>query len=111
MATTWQDRSADGHEGASVRVAHSTMHRIKDTWFEYIGSAPAQSEAGLVAGDLDLKTADVDFKVRKGADQEVERPKDQAEATLALASPGFMVGEAFYLDGVAQGRCSCEIRA
>jgi len=84
MATTWQDRSA---EGASVRVAHSAMHRVKDTWFEYIRSAPVQSESGSSTGDLNLKMHDVEFKVRKGADQEVERRKDEAQGTLALDSP------------------------
>jgi len=58
MVATWQDRSV---EGASVRVAHSTMHRVKCTWSEYIRAAPAQSE----------------FEVRKGADQEVERRKNR----------------------------------
>jgi len=108
MGRTWQDKSL---EGASVRVVYSAMHRVKDQWFEYIRSVPVHSESDLGTGAPDLKTPDVEFKVRKGADQEVERRKEEVEGTLALDSPGFMEGEAVYLDRVAQERCSCEIRA
>jgi len=95
IAKTWQDKSA---QGRSLRVVRSAMHRIKDQWFEWI--RPAQSGSG-----------NLDFKVREDAGVEVDRLLEQGKVTFVLKSSGFMEGEAFYLDGFAQGRCSCEIRA
>jgi len=95
MAKTWQDKSA---EGRSLRVVHGATHRIKDQWFEWIRLAQPGS------GDLN-------FKVRENADTEVDRLLEQGNVTFVLKISGFMEGEAFYLDRVAQGRCSCEIRA
>jgi len=99
MAKTWQDKSP---KGVSVRVVHGAMHRIKDQWFEYIRPVSAQSESR--SGDLEFE-----FKVRDGADIEVERRQKEGEVTSVLKSSGFMEVEELYLDGAVHGRCSCEV--
>ena len=105
LATTCQY-----HESAkaqAVQVVHSAIHRIKDEWFDYIRPVPARS--GI--GGLNLEAPALEFKVREDADTEVERRQRQGKVTFAMNSSEFIEGEAFYFDGLGQGRCTCEIRA